>query len=1144
MWGGRGPTAAVLGIAIAIAAAAPADAQKRPTYRSPAFKGKAVAPRTAPAPPPPAVTLAPDGLHPDVVVDEAGTAHIVYATGRGDEADAAVYCRLKRGATACDSTATLVPAKTYGEFDSPSYDIDNGGPEIIRVGSQLVVLSYRYPTGFDRPDGAGSGGVVQWTSDDGGTTWTGGVLAARNDMNGNAVAFGPPDAPRIATIAHTGPCGACVQEIRGGAYNGAAAQLGDEGPDRIYGSSLTLDNGLPVAAFFGLGATSYIRRWSGADPITSTATWLPSTPVPGVEPAIAGGPGGLWFGNRANFGQPFSVRKVTGAAVGPPTQITPSAHDAQFFKLDQDPTGRLLAAWENRRPASGRGDDPPGVYLRSAPGGGAFGSQKLLLPGEGAGQLELAATDDGGGFLIANRTGGITSPGEIVAVGFGSRRPTYRPGLAGLPGGGDPSITQTCQETNFGAVKVTNPGSCFLRGTGQFANVRVTEEEVDLNGLKVVPDAGVKVVIDPRKRQLYTTGSARVMLVGGSVSVTLWHGKVELAIPQAGAGKLLASFDTSKYPVNLLGFGLRGKIDVILTEKGVRVPVSLALPPYLGDVRGQAELLVTTNKGLELQSLAVHVGNVPLGPLLIEYFDLRYEAAGDVWTGKTRLSVPAGGALDGSVEFAGGDFRKGTIALEPPPPGIVVGPAIWLTRIGGTFGLNPTTIGAEARIAAGASVNGVAPVSVTGRLEAVFPRSGPFTITATGQLQVLLIDLVNARFRFISDGYADFQATIGLNLPAVSLNGGVDGFVDGGTGSFGVNARVDVCVDLEFGPFKFPCIGGDLAMSPVGLAACASATLPEPVGRVSAGLELPWKDVSGAELINPIAATATIASHLRTPCNTTAYRRAAPRARAAQAGAPAVVTVPGGLPTATIALTGDTGAPDVDIAGPAGAPLATGSYVARGATLNTTYVVLATPRAGAWTFVPKPGTPSIVGVSQSDGFRQAKVAGRVRRAGKGRRAVEYRITDGAQQTVTFLEDGAFGSHVLGRAKGTRGTLTFRPTTGRPGQRTVFALVEHDGLVTRRIAIGRFTASAPAPPGRARAVRVRRKGSTATVTWRRAARAQRYLVSVRGSHGLRRKFLVRGTRVRLTRLAPGDRITATVTGVSATGRRGAVARSRR
>jgi len=194
-------------LVLALGAADTAGAAKLPTYKSPGFKGSTKAPPVKPAPPPTPVVLSQSGVGPDVVVDDAGTAHVVWSEGRGDEADATVYCRIKRGASGCDTTTALVPVKDYGPGDGPQYNVDTSGPHIVRVGDQLVILSYRYPTGFPKPDGSGvSGGVVAWTSDDGGTTWTGGVLVAKGDINGTEIVpFGAADSPRIATVAAKTP---------------------------------------------------------------------------------------------------------------------------------------------------------------------------------------------------------------------------------------------------------------------------------------------------------------------------------------------------------------------------------------------------------------------------------------------------------------------------------------------------------------------------------------------------------------------------------------------------------------------------------------------------------------------------------------------------------------------------------------------------------------------------------------------------------------------------------------------------------------------------------------------------------------------------------------------------------------------------
>ncbi|MEI5710460.1 hypothetical protein WB401_46250, partial [Streptomyces brasiliscabiei] len=82
-----------------------------------------------------------------------------------------VYCRIKRGASSCDTRSELTWDKPYGPGDGPQYN-DGGPPQIVQVGGQLVVFSHRYPTVADKPGGASSSTVVAWTSPDGGSSWT------------------------------------------------------------------------------------------------------------------------------------------------------------------------------------------------------------------------------------------------------------------------------------------------------------------------------------------------------------------------------------------------------------------------------------------------------------------------------------------------------------------------------------------------------------------------------------------------------------------------------------------------------------------------------------------------------------------------------------------------------------------------------------------------------------------------------------------------------------------------------------------------------------------------------------------------------------------------------------------------------------
>src|SRR4051812_38936628 len=100
MSGGR-KTGALL-MALSAAAFAPAAAHatpKAPVYTSPGYKGTTKAPKTAPPAPPKPIALSTPGDEADtvfgrptdVLVDEAGTAHIVWNEGNGEGADSLRY---------------------------------------------------------------------------------------------------------------------------------------------------------------------------------------------------------------------------------------------------------------------------------------------------------------------------------------------------------------------------------------------------------------------------------------------------------------------------------------------------------------------------------------------------------------------------------------------------------------------------------------------------------------------------------------------------------------------------------------------------------------------------------------------------------------------------------------------------------------------------------------------------------------------------------------------------------------------------------------------------------------------------------------------------------------------------------------------
>jgi hypothetical protein len=1066
-----------------------AEAARLPVYRDPpSYTGRTKAPATKPAPAPalpPAVVLSDTGLGPQVVVDEAGTAHIVWNEGRGDQDDAAVYCRLKRGASGCDQRVELTWPKSYGPGDSPQFNTDNDGPAIVRAGNQLVVLSKRYPTSSGAPDGiSSSSNTIAWTSSDGGQSWSGAQQVGHLNVS-QLVALASGDTTTIINSAvdpfchANGAAGWCLEVYRAGQF-GTQANLSTRSDDNYYPGIALDETGRPIAIAENLDGTTEIRRWTGNGDVGDPAQWTTSS-AKADQPAITGGPAGAFLMSKAEYNRgPFDVRRLNVGADGvvtPGPPFTLGKENAQFAAIAQDPSGRLHAAWQ-RSTFEGQG----GVFMASSTGAG-FAPEQRLSDGTGNGQITLGAAADGGGFVVYNHTGGVVGDGQIVAQGFGNQAATGQPGLGDIPGGAGSNANVTCQKVGFGKFDVETAQGCLLQGQGSAANLVVSTGEITLNGLRIIPDAGVKITIDPKLLRIDTTGGVKVVVSNPLVGdVVLFHGVIHRDLSRLVPGSTLFEFASQAYKANILGFDVAANIPVKLAADGVLIPVDLELPAF-GAFTGHADL-VANKSGLQVNSLRLHAGPIPLGALVINTIDVNY-AAGE-WNGAGKLTVPAGGTVNGSFRFKDGDFLGARFAYTPQPP-ITIGPFVYLLTIGGGFDVKPSIkVEAFARVGAGAAVGGQAPVSVDGRFTMKFPAVGPAEFLLTGQGNIFMFGIAKGFVQFQTDGYAAFGGEAGVDLEALKVNATANGFVDAGNGQWGANlkGKVEICLPV------IGCSGPEtqLALSPRGFKVCGKLPV---VG--SAGVEFPWSVFTDdpALLANPLVLTYEIVKHRQFPCDATGYAPQPPRPVGARAASTSqVVTLPRGLPGASFLIEGDGGAPQVTVRGPGGA---TGTAVSEG---PFTTVILQKPAAGDWAITTNPGSPEIKTVSVSQGFTPASASATVKR---GR--IAYRIAHlGNGQSVTFAERGRFGTHVLGHVAKARGTLRFRPAAGAGGKRSVIAMVEHDGIVTHQRVVGSYVAPGPAKAGAVGRLRAKHKGTTLSVSWRKAANASRYVVDVRGSKG--------------------------------------------
>jgi hypothetical protein len=192
------------------------------------------------------------------------------------------------------------------------------------------------------------------------------------------------------------------------------------------------------------------------------------------------------------------------------------------------------------------------------------------------------------------------------------------------------------------------------------------------------------------------------------------------------------------------------------------------------------------------------------------------------------------------------------------------------------------------------------------------------------------------------------------------------------------------------------------------------------------------------------------------------------------------------------------------------------------------------PKGGTWTVTTQPNSVGATEIMTSQGYTPAKVRATLRGHGRSR-SIAYSVTNaGHGQTISFQETGKFGSHLIGAARGTSGTLRFRPADARPGgRRTIYALIGHAGVVTDQVRVATYVAPAPAKPGAVRGLRARRSGTKMSVSWRPARGAARYSVVLKGAKGTRLGRLVgrKVKRLRFTAVRRDERVQVSVRALS-------------
>ncbi|MCC6830515.1 MAG: hypothetical protein IT200_04145 [Thermoleophilia bacterium] len=1085
----------------------------------------------APTAPPP-VQLAALGTDPDAIVDAAGTAHLVWNEPHDDGPDVTVYCRIPRAARACDITQRLVP---------PGGDVfadDAGGPQVIAVNDQVVVLSHRFPQEVAKPGGDPSlagNTLYLWASDDGGRTFQSPGIVGVANPDGESVAFGSPDNPLVGTITNTKTGGIEFSAVSAGRFQPTAAALA---PGDFFEGRMTVVNGIPSVTYHDGGPTSYVRTWSGQGDPSNAATWGAPSTFPGLEPDITNAGGRLVATAKRPGTAVLELRDLASGAV---RKLSTGQAGSQVTPIGL-PDGSTTVVWQ------GTEHLVPGVWRRDRVGatGAVTGIPTLVSTEEGISMI-AAATDDGGGVTVRD-----TVDKRILLSGFGNTLPTGLPGLGNAPGGGAPpaDVAVDCQKIQLGAsVQALLDGPCFLSASR--GGVKVSDGPFRLNGLEIIPDAGVQVQIDLRAKTIRSTGTVTVKLrAPGIPDITLFRGRLDITASGKRAGAVLATFGEKLFKPDLLGFPVRGDIDIKLAgTDGVRIPVSLELPKEFSDVRGSAELIVNNRQGLVLDSLDFRADGVPLGPATLRRMRVQYRAEGGTavgdclipassgavvqpheWAGVFELELPppkTGPGVCGSIRFGSPDgFRAATFRVDLPYPGVVLFPGLSLTSLGGGLQVRPAQVDGTFKLEVAGVSSDASAAQVTGRLTARF--TDPLLLTGTAKFTAAGMDIGDGTVKIASDGYATLDLTSGPTFGIFSIRAAISGWLDAPARQFSIHGRGETCMDLG----TEVCLDGfEAAVSSKGIAICRGVIptpvpVPFPPGVVTPprGAGYHWGDTFPS--IWPIS------------CYASEY--AVPGSRQLAVSADPVAQSTADLAAgaaATFRVAGAAGVPVVDLVAPDGTVVTPDADVAD-ATAKARYLAVKAPAAGRWTVRTRDGLPGIAELAVSRDQAAPGVTGVAVTGAARKRTLRYRATFGAGQGITFLERGRAGTRVLGAAAAGRGTLGFTPGPGAGGRRQIVAQFIQDGLVREEKAVGSYVAPPPPVPGRALGLRIRRAGPAVVVTWRPGANAgrQRLVAKVPGGPLVSRLLTGRARTARIPGI-DGRAVTVTVTAFAATGRAG-------
>ena len=630
----------------------------------------------------------------------------------------------------------------------------------------------------------------------------------------------------------------------------------------------------------------------------------------------------------------------------------------------------------------------------------------------------------------------------------------------------------------------------------------------------VVPASGASLVAYPEAGVL--TSSNAYVRVGGQPLRSIFSGfKLQLTT-RTGVADLGFAERPAGFP-QLGGFPYTGDFQVTLGRTNATIETDLKLPDFArrNGVNVYQPVKISASADALAASSVSTIGpmDISFGLIDVKGLTATYDPGSNQWVGGMRACLLGPGCLNfrppqGAIRLQNNELVYARTGESFGSPGLALSPGVFLENVSAGFGLNPSRVFGGGRISLGSIVkldgnqvfafpSAQAPYRLQrGEVGNAFPANyydTDFTrpIIAAGADVLLALPvlgetkLANGYMLYEAPGYVSVGGGAGVNVLGIfSVNGALSGEynlanqrsnVHGDTSACLIAVDDDLCARSVVNISRGRGVEG-------GAGACAT------LGPVSVGGGVLWAS-PGTPIIWPLDGCkwSTFKLDVRTRAD----------------GPITAVTVNVGKQAKALRLDGAGASPLVRVTGPQ--TLEPGDQrlayspdgavrIVRADAGDAHFTTVGLQKPGTWRVELLPGSAAITRSSQASDPPDAKVSGRVARGRGDKRVLRYTVRKRVAQSVSFFDQSASGARkLIGTTRSGKGRITFTPAPDRR-RHTVVAAFTLDGIAAEERDVTTFQPPSPVLPA-PRALRVRRKGTTVRVSWRRVRGAARYELSL-------------------------------------------------